>query len=136
MNAPIRRTIPATVLNSEFVVFCVGQEDKRRADFEQFAKFAGFFIKPLIGSYKGEVENSYLAPINAWVNIAPWIMEEESVLLLGPKDKLGRRGASLLYVDSGEEVKLGKFQSVSEEIAKTHEAWTYDPKQNEYFLAA
>jgi len=122
------------VMNAEFVIFCVGQEPERIEEFQRRCRYLGISIKELLGSYKGQQERSFIASIQDWAFIRSWVLDEESVLLLGARDKLNRRKATLHYVSTEEEVDLGRFESTTEADALSREAWTYDPQQCTYFV--
>lgn len=98
--------------------------------------------KKLKGSYKGELEDSFI--VNEKVFMLGkfphhLIQKQESVLHLGVADARDKRPATLLYNDligDAKVEKLGLFHSVPEEQAKEQDAWTYDPLQDQYFIAA
>jgi len=88
-----------------------------------------------IGSYKGELEPSFLVTYDDFNNIvAPsgYCDGQESFLQVDVGHK-GRQYASLLYVDT-ELASLGELKSVSRGEALKCEAWTYRLDTGEYYI--
>jgi len=88
-----------------------------------------------IGSYKGELEPSFLVTYEDFDDIvAPsgYCDGQESFLQVDVGHK-GRQYASLLYVDT-QLVPLGELKSVSKDKALKCEAWTYRLDTGEYFV--
>jgi len=97
-------------------------------------------MKTLIGSYLGVMEYSFLcneADFNNHVATMGFTSGQESILKLtdtsnGRTSK--RTFASLVY-SSGDIAKLGEFKVVSKDDALSKDGWTYDPTNNQYFIA-
>lgn len=130
---------------NEYYIFAVGDQTLiTEKAFQQWCKNCHINYKPLVGSYAGKTEHSYIigaADIIA-VAIAGWLNKQESILHLGACDSRDRRKATLFYLQEGrdfndpskETVDLGVFQSVSREEAMQQAGWTYDPSIDEYFI--
>lgn len=93
--------------------------------------------KRVVGSYKGEKEQSYMLPASDfYVRGLPEVCarhEQESVLYLD-----GQRGAWLRfapeYGESGQKY-LGQWREVPEAVAASRDAWTYDPQSGRFYVA-
>ena len=87
---------------------------------------------------RGRRSHSFLIDAAYYPHIAAWIKDEESILLLGHRLRKNgaTRKASLYFVDSGETVPLGAFGGVDRDTALASDAWTHDPQNGGYFLAA
>ena len=121
-----------------YVVFCVGQSKVRQQAFKAWAYSNGIKFKELVGAYKGVTEASFITNEKNLDAIMPWIVQEESILVLDVPKNLGGgrhvRPAKLIYGD-GREVSLPDWRQVHRDYAMDQEAWTYDPQQQAYFVA-
>lgn len=87
-----------------------------------------------VGSYKGETEWSFLTlweDFRDHVAFHNFVGGQESVLRISECNK---QYAQLLYQD-GAEQSLGSLKSVSKEEALKHDAWTYRPDLDVYWIA-
>lgn len=91
-------------------------------------------VKRLVGSYKGQTEHSFIAPMNKYEAIAPWLNEEESILHIHGFNSRDVPKATLLFLKTGEQVELGLMFPVAKEVALSRDNWTYDPTYNAYFI--
>lgn len=95
-----------------------------------------YTLPPLLGSYKGETERSYVFEYN---NLNEYLVllhlakhtRQESVLLLNEAND-----TALLFCESGERVPLGQFKTVEQSEALSHDAWSYSPVDNKFYLAS
>jgi len=92
-------------------------------------------FKALIGSYKGETENSYLIITKSLEDYRRALLcaraaYQESILFLRPD-----RSAFLEYIDSGSRTELGQWVEVSRDRADALDAWTLDPATGRYYVA-
>lgn len=97
------------------------------------ARYHGVGIKPLIGSYNGKLEHSFLVPHSELDLFAQFTEKQESVLVLGPYDARDRRHARLDFADRSE--FIGTYGAIPEAHRHQVESWTYDPMQGLYFTA-
>lgn len=125
-----------------YIIFAVSDDIAVNKAFMGYCAGKGISIKPLLGSYKGKTEQSYIAnykALGALLN-SGWLKGQESILVLGACNARDQRPASLHYLTrAGDDLKpladdLGLFQSVSRGEALAQEAWTYDPDLKEYFI--
>lgn len=88
---------------------------------------------PLIGYYKGQTEYSYICHTKNMYEIvaAGFIDGQESVMLVSECNK---QYARLAYSD-GRTEGIGSLKSVNAEEALKHEAWTYRPDMDVYWIA-
>lgn len=91
--------------------------------------------KNLHGCYKGKVERSYLVKASG-PEVQKLAVEtgQESYIRLGKMHPNLGREAVLVYTDSGKEVNLGHLTRVSKDKAWDQDAWTYDIKENNYYI--
>lgn len=121
-------------LDNDYIIFSIDNEDDplKREQFELRLTKLGIGFKPLLGSYKGEQENSYIinAQHLAWLEASPYIMRQESILFLfKEKDARGKRKASLGWLKNGLTVAFqaaGWFGSTTKQKALSGDAWTLD----------
>lgn len=91
-------------------------------------------IKPVIGCYKGELENSYVIPVNP-VSLGSVLAlareyNQESILSLD-----STRNAYLIPAQTiNDEEYLGQFVSVPAIVAKQQDSYTYDPSTDTYYI--
>lgn len=120
--------------NHDYIIFSVDQN--KLVDFDSYLDSLDIGHKKLIGHYKGQTETSYI--INSvdmdQPGMVEWFKDQESVLELGPKDKLSRRVATLVFIQSGDRLSLGRLQSVTRREAEANGDWTYDPTTDEYYI--
>lgn len=120
--------------NVTFFIFCVGQDVRKINAFKCSMNGLGIPFKPLIGRYKGQSEISFLAMMDNYNDIEPWLNEEESILHIHNFDSRDRPDATLLFLKDGRKVELGKMVCVSQEEALTRDSFTYDINYNNYFI--
>lgn len=134
-----------SALTSSFVIFSVGDDILRQAQFNAWAVANGLAFKRLIGSYKGQAEHSFICPAENLPMLSDWLTGQESVLHLGPlyRDGIahGDREARLGFLrEDGTAVsppatqRLGLYGWAPRDEALRQEAWTYDPTLDEYFI--
>ena len=102
------------------------------------------YVAPVVGSYEGVQENSFLVAVDRSDGLTTRDVEEiarsfgqESILVLSRADDGAERDAALLFTDDplGRRHPLGKFRHVSEKYAKAQPAFTYLPSHDLYFVA-
>lgn len=107
--------------------------------FEQWLGHQDIPYKRLLGSYKGEQEPAFIVNQQYMSRVvsAGWVNNQESILLLS-KIQGRHRYATLYYLTAKNKesllYELGRFYETTEEFAKKHEAWTYDPSTGLYFI--
>ena len=130
-------------LHRPVVIFSLERTDYGREQWTDFLRWNAELghIKPVIGSYKGQKENSWIISaarfyssdqVPDWVN-ACHFDGQESVLFLD-----GQRGAWLRFApryDESDQVYLGQWRRVTEAEALKREAWTFDPAFGNYYIA-
>lgn len=87
-----------------------------------------------IGSYKGEIEPSFLMRFDDFqehVIGRGFVENQESILRVSECNK---QYAELVYADQSRE-SIGSLKSVSKDEAMKHDAWTYRPDLNIYWVA-
>ena len=102
---------------------------------ERYLEKYNYAYKPLIGHYKGVNECSFLVEYTderldmllAWADV----LDQESILKLDQD-----RNASLYYVNTGEEVKIGALKSLDFKEVKNLSAWSYCPVLDQYYGVA
>ena len=123
-----------------YVIFSIDNEDDPRVrrkfegDFEDSVLTGSNLIK-LIGAYKGETENAYLARVadfDAFVKPMGFVANQESILRVSECNK---RYAVLEYLADGTQQDLGCLKDVPEAEAKAQEAWSYRPDIDVYWIA-
>jgi hypothetical protein len=106
-------------------------------EFRAFILNSGFetrHIKPLIGCYKGQEEPSFVVAedmFEEYIRGSRFIAEQESILSVTGCNKMY---AVLEYLECGTTVGLGSMQCVSEEVARSFDAWSFDPTTNNWFI--
>ena len=124
------------VNNLAYIIFSTSlpEEEVRKGLTERKLPF-----KVLEGKYKGVKETSYIIKFQLGVSVTELMPEQESVLVLSPVQDNGLRKALLHYKDrdigTNGIVPIGDFTPVSQEIAEAQDNYTYDPTQNQYFVA-
>ena len=109
--------------------------DSVEAEHKAISKFLGYDYErpPLDGCYKGEVERSYILEVGSvgLFGILAFAKEynQESILYLD-----NQRLATLVY-SMDNMVSLGLFKGVSEDHAKSKDAYTFNPITNTYYIA-
>jgi hypothetical protein len=114
----------------------VGQSILKVAAFKAAMVRAGVLAKPLLGRYKGQDEQSFISSMSDYAVIEPWLVAEESILHIHSYDARDRPMATLRYLSTGEAIDLGRFHSVSREVARSQDAYTYDPTYDRYFICS
>lgn len=124
--------------SDSYVIFAIDdQSPAAGAHFRNFMVAQGIGFKPLIGSYKGVIEQSYIINLNDWPTVLDTaaVKNQESILFLGACTSRDRRPAELVYLLDGIPAEgLGTFRSVPEAEAKAQDSWTYCPQMKEYFI--
>lgn len=134
-------------INARFAIFSAESdhsEDRARDhDAQQILDRNNAQYKRVQGVYDGAPENAFLVRVNDpehgamdFHNIVLMARtyEQESILLLGELYN-GFRQAYLYFVDPRTFEHIGRFRAVSESYAKACDAYTYDPSQDQYFVA-
>ena len=121
----------------EYVVYCVGDTQAEIDRFVAGAKISHIDHKWLEGRYDEKNETSFISPIGEWPKIAGYVRDQDSVLLLGPADGLGKRPAELRWLKYGghDDVDLGTWRQVTREYALDQPAYTYDRDTGAYYVA-
>ena len=91
-------------------------------------------IKVCIGSYKGELEQSFTmltSDFQSFVKTSGYVANQESILEVSECNK---QYADLVFSDGTRE-SIGSLKDVTKEEAMKHEAWTYRPDLNKYWVA-
>lgn len=117
-----------------YFIFCVGQSIIKQKAFMSFAYHGNIGIKPLIGSYKGQTEQSFIANLDDYDRIAPWLEAEESILLLGACNSDNQPEATLKFLATGQLECLGYLTLVPRDVAFAEECWTLDPFTKSYYI--
>lgn len=122
-----------------YVVFSIDNEHLPAMveTFEALLNKHNIGFAKLLGSYKGQQENSWIVNGKAWMNyplFELWTKHQESVLMLSNRDRNNNYEAKLLYGDGRKEA-LGTLREVSEAEALQSEAWTKRMDSGKYYLA-
>lgn len=117
----------------QYFIFCVGQNPVRIAAFIGWAFHEKVNIKPLIGMYEGRAERSFIANMNRYPDIEPFLKNEESILVLHSYDARDVPQAKIVY-QNGKEEPLGRLHAVTKEDAMQCVSWTFDPVSGAYFI--
>ena len=95
-------------------------------------------LKPCVGSYKGQLENSYIMrreDFERHVKCSGYIDNQESILVLED----GHRGVTygtLVFSGFEPDLPLGIMRAVSKDEAMKHDAWTYRPELDTYYICS
>lgn len=119
--------------NNEFVVFAVQPHEPHTV--MNFMADQGIPFQVLLGSYKGQLETSFIIPhirLEAMA-VSGYVDEQESILILGAVNQNGTRPARIRFLETGEELDLGSLTRVTKEEALTNDGWTFNPMINSYF---
>lgn len=87
-----------------------------------------------IGSYKGEIEPSYLMLWDDFLDHVigkGFVGGQESILMVSECNK---QYATLVFSDQSRQ-SVGSLKSVGKDEAMKHDAWTYRPDLNTYWIA-
>ena len=128
-------------IHKSFIIFSVDNNfddilllEHKRENLEQELKQV-FNYKLVEGCYKGKTEVSFYVEIetvqdfNLIENIAHYY-KQESILFVNDD-----RQAYLVYLDdTSNPVYIGNFKQVSKSEALQHDAYTYDYKNNGYYI--
>lgn len=89
----------------------------------------------LLSSYKGEKETSYIIPYDRIEDVmkAGLLDSEESTLILGAMDGLGRRKAHLHMLEPNEIIPIGYLKATARLEAESGEGWSYNPTAKQFF---
>lgn len=112
-------------------------------DDSTYALFCDFLVqcnistryKPTLGCYKGAVERSFIMPSTVFdrhVLDSEFLHKQESVMTVTGCNKAY---ATLKFLDGSPSVGLGSFCQVSEEVARSYDAWTFRPDIGAWFIA-
>ncbi|MEP3893195.1 MAG: hypothetical protein ABJN52_04280 [Litorimonas sp.] len=124
---------PHSSANSYFI-YCVGQCPIKISAFKSAMVQSNICAKPLLGRYQGQDEQSFISSLKNLETIAPWLVAEESILLIHDFDSRDRPKATLKYLASGEEHYVGKMVAVSRSVALRQANFTYDITYKNYFV--
>lgn len=119
-----------------YFIFAVSDDIAVNKAFMGWAAANSIGLKPLLGSYKGKTEHSYIANHDNLGTIARcgWLKDQESVLILGPCNARDQRPAHLYFPKTGNQVQLGVLQSVDRDTALASDGWSYDPSTKTYYI--
>lgn len=118
-----------------YLIFCVGQEEDKIRSFMRFSLKTGLGFKPLQGCYKGVRERSFIVNTVDFDLIRPFIMDEESILLLHDYNTRDVPRAMLVF-PYGTREPLGYFVQGTEEVVEHYDSWTFDPMTGYYYVAS
>lgn len=92
--------------------------------------------KKLHGKYNGKEETSYITNLAKGRDLVltSVLDRQESVLVLGEVDTSGFRKAYLHTPDTSV-YDIGYFKPVTKDYAEQQNGYTYDPTQDQYFVA-
>lgn len=112
------------------VILALNNETKEK-DTQALVNAGLELIVPLMGSYKGIEERSYMVPMSEHGTALRVAREhnQESILT-----RYSDGSVYLYYLDTSEQVYLGTFHAVSEAEAKAQDAWTYRPDLNQFYI--
>lgn len=97
-------------------------------------KRLGLNYKLVDGVYKGQAETSIYVEVPslddfAEVHEIATLLEQESILNVDQN-----RQATLIFLITGSSIQLGEFKQTSEQVARTHDCYTYDHENNAYYI--
>lgn len=118
---------------SQYFIFCVGQDPVRIAAFIGWAFYEKVNIKPLVGKYEGKTERSFIANMDRYEDIEPFLKHEDSILVLHSYNARDTPQAKLVY-QNGKVEHLGRLHAVTKEQAMQCASWTFDPLSGVYFI--
>lgn len=129
----------------QYLILSIDGAEKgdRRAEFLGWCLTHDVGVKALQGAYKGTKEWSFIINARDWQKVYDrgFCKGQESILHLGPSYERTIHGwrrcarmATLYYRDGHVEV-LGRFVGCSKAYALKQDAWTYDPADNQYYVA-
>lgn len=87
------------------------------------------------GSYKGQLETSFLMrrdDFDEHIRNSVYIANQESILRVSECNK---QYATLEYLKDGRDEFIGSLKSVPKDEALMHDAWTYRPDINQYWVS-
>lgn len=95
-------------------------------------------IKPLVGSYKGQIEPSFICSLDDYLKVilrSGYVDNQESVLVVSKNPN----GVNSCWFEKPnlqceEEVERKRLVVVPKEQALKSEGWTYDPETQEYWV--
>lgn len=120
--------------NRRFVVFA---SDFDRDTVERELKQNKTPFKCLQGCYKGELETSWLIPVEHFPLIHRLVETQESVLVLEAMAKDGSRHATLHYISPSYLPRyIGNLREVSKDTALKLDAWSHDQNTGHYWAIA
>lgn len=120
---------------NRYFIFCVGQTRNDVARFLQWALQHDLGFKLLKGSYKGHREISFIANLNDYDRILPFLKEQESILILDRYNSEDVPRAELRNIATGKTTSLGRFVPASRSYALSRDSWTYDPLDGQYYVS-
>lgn len=118
----------------EYFIFCVGQSILKQKAFMSFAYHNTIGVKPLLGCYKGQAEQSFISNYKDFLTIEPWLEAEESILHLGGCNSSNEPKATLVFLQTGIKTELGRLRAVSRDYALSCDSWTYDQFTHTYYV--
>ena len=111
--------------------------------FDYWCRDVGVFFNrtPLLGCYKGEQEPAFITSLASFDKTFRWsgfLANQESVLHVTGCNKMYAELEALWHntFDGEKRKSLGPMQQVSMDVAKSHDAWTYRPDKNQWFICA
>ncbi len=119
---------------NHYFIFCVGQSLVKVNAFMSWAVNHDVRVKPLYGKYRGQQERSFIANLDDLAIIRPWLVKEESILLVGQSDKHGHPKATLEYLATGVQEELGRLVQVPRDVAIAQDSWTFCPLMKVYYV--
>jgi hypothetical protein len=122
-------------MNKEVLIFAVNKQNVNQdKGYCQAYGIRPENLKCLIGSWEGQMENSYLVDASFLEEVRRLAKHtnQDSVLYLD-----ANRGAYLLTRETNyqvdEAIYIGRFISCSEHYAKQQQGWTLDPEHGQYY---
>ena len=106
----------------------------------RYLRNLGASYKAIQGCYKGETEQAYIVNLSRYTATEKLTLDQESVLVLGPVERVsfvganglrqsGARPATLHFLKGRLPESLGYLIPVSEEEAKAQDAWSFSDGQ-------
>jgi hypothetical protein len=84
------------------------------------------WFKPLIGSWEGKQENSWIVNADEFDKVRFLLEGEVCVMGLGTANSRNNRPARLVYLESNVSESVGHFVEVSKEVALARPGYTQD----------
>lgn len=94
---------------------------------------SGVWFEHSIGSYEGNIENSWIVKLSDLYKFTFLLEKEESILVLSSPNSRTQYKAKLVFLDEETpDQDLGYFRHVPEKEAKKQDAWTCRMVYNSY----